>query len=99
MDESPEEDLSVDELLGWAEFCCWSALVMAPVIYWIQGPSVSNDQYIVRSALVVIVSVGALILRGRALLLKRKNSAGISQASHNAPTETEPLPPVPSTRS
>jgi hypothetical protein len=66
--EKPDEEIDLEELLGWAEFCSWSALVMALIIYWLQGPSVSPDQYVVRTALVVISGLGALSLRGRVLI-------------------------------
>jgi len=52
----------------WAEFCAWSALVMTPIIWWLQGPSVSSDQIVVRTALVVISGVVAVGLRGGKLV-------------------------------
>jgi hypothetical protein len=61
MDEA--DNWSVDEALGWIEFCCWSALAMAPLIYWLQGPSVSKDQFVVRIGLVVMAAIGGGSLR------------------------------------
>src|SRR5262249_45152252 len=56
-----------DEILGWTQFCAWAALLMNPVIWWLQGPSVSTDQFVVRTALVVCAATGGIGLRIRAL--------------------------------
>lgn len=68
------DEIDLEEGLGWAEFCAWSALVMTPIIWWLQGPSVSTDQFVVRTSLVVISGVVAIGLRVRALVLKRRSS-------------------------
>jgi hypothetical protein len=39
MDDWESDTLELAEILYWAEFCAWSALVMTPVIWWLQGPS------------------------------------------------------------
>ena len=59
----PNDDLSLDELLPWLEFGCWTALVLAPILYYVNGPSVSTDQAYVRSGLVVIAAAGSITLR------------------------------------
>jgi hypothetical protein len=71
MDENENDELSLPELLGWAEFCSWSALVMAPIIYWLQGESVSHDQFVVRTALVLLAAAGGIGLRCRAWRRRR----------------------------
>ena len=65
--------------LGWAEFVCWTALILSPLIWWLQGPSVSNDQFVVRTALVSIAGAGAGVLRVRALVRRFRSAA------HSAP--------------
>lgn len=72
-DDSRQDELSVGEVLGWAEFCAWTTLVMAPIIYWQQGPSVSYDQQVARTGLVVLAVLAAIGLRIRAILEKRRN--------------------------
>ncbi|MCA9142629.1 MAG: hypothetical protein KDB05_07575 [Planctomycetales bacterium] len=57
------DDLSLEELLPWLEFGCWTALVLAPILYWVNGPSVSSDQFVVRTGLVIVAAVGAATLR------------------------------------
>ena len=70
---SPEgDDLDLQEFLGWIEFGCWSALVMAPIIYWLQGPSVSHDQFVVRTALVIIAASAGVGLRAQAMIHRRR---------------------------
>ena len=54
---------SVDELLGWTEFACWTALVLAPFLYWVNGSSVSTDQLVTRTVLVILSAGGAVGLR------------------------------------
>lgn len=58
-----DDDISPDELRQWLEFSCWTALVMAPILYWLNGPSVSTDQFVVRTGLVVIAACGGIGLR------------------------------------
>ena len=72
MSEQTPDELDVQEVRGWAEFCSWAALVMAPIIWWLQGPSVSTDQFVVRTGLVVIAAVGGMTLRCLALFRKRR---------------------------
>ncbi len=73
-DQPTDDQLTPEELLGWAEFCCWTALVLAPLIYWLQGPSVSTDQFVVRTGLVVLAAVGAIVLRTLALVRKFRDA-------------------------
>ena len=69
--EQPDE-IDLDEFLGWAEFCAWAALVMTPIIWWLQGESVSTDQFVVRCSLVVISACVGVGLRARAMCRRRK---------------------------
>jgi membrane protein DedA with SNARE-associated domain len=57
-----EPELTWPDVLGWIEFGCWCALIMAPVIYWIQGPSVSLDQRISRTIVVLVAITGVIVL-------------------------------------
>ena len=66
MTEHPDpanEELSLDEILPWLEFGCWTALVLAPLLYYVNGPSVSTDQAVVRTGLVILAAFGAITLR------------------------------------
>ncbi len=60
MSDSPA---SPTDLLGWLEFACWTVLVLAPLLRWVNGPAVSADQLVVRTTLVVLAAVGAVGLR------------------------------------
>lgn len=66
------QELSSAEIRGWVEFGCWTILALAPVLYWVNGPAVSPDQFVVRSALIAIAASGALGLRTLALVRRRK---------------------------
>jgi hypothetical protein len=74
MDDDAADTLELAEILSWAEFCAWSALVMTPIIWWLQGPSVSTDQFVVRTGLVVISASVAVGLRGWALVQRRRDA-------------------------
>lgn len=69
--QSPEQEMTASELLGWIEFGCWSALLMTPILYLINRPAVSFDQTVMRGLVVIVALTGAL---GLALVrLKCKN--------------------------
>ena len=72
MGDQKSDSLDVVEIRHWAEFCAWSALVMTPIIWWLQGPSVSTDQFVVRTGLIVISASVAIALRGQALLQRHR---------------------------
>lgn len=81
MEEFEGDVWNVDEVVGWAEFCCWSALAMAPIIYWLQGSSVSNDQFVVRKALVICAAAGGIVLRTRAISRRRGSPKSATPSS------------------
>ncbi|MCL4202165.1 MAG: hypothetical protein KJ000_06705 [Pirellulaceae bacterium] len=62
---SSDAPLSNDELLGWIELACWTMLVLWPLLYWANGPAVSTDQLVMRTALLCVSALGALALRIR----------------------------------
>jgi hypothetical protein len=84
-----DEGIDIQEFLGWAEFCAWSALVMTPILWWLQGPSVSTDQFVVRTALVAIAATTGIALRIRALI-QRIRSSPSRQAANDSAQRAEP---------
>lgn len=58
-----ERQISREELLGWAEFACWTVVVLAPSLWWVNGPAVSTDQFVVRATLTVVAVIGGVSLR------------------------------------
>jgi len=76
MNDEPTDDLDPEEVFGWAEFCAWSALVMTPMIWWLQGHSVSTDQFVVRTSLIVISALVGVGLRIRAWIHRRRGRGG-----------------------
>ena len=59
--QSPDEpQMSASELLGWIEFGCWAALAMTPILYLINGPSVSFDQTVMRCLVVLAALAGGV---------------------------------------
>ncbi|MGO8749821.1 MAG: hypothetical protein ACLQNE_28080 [Thermoguttaceae bacterium] len=59
--------------LPWpAEFCCWTTVALAPLLTWVNGPAVSADQFVVRTALFCLALAGGIGLRVASLLRKRR---------------------------
>ncbi len=69
-----ERELTPEEVRYWFEFGCWTTLVLAPFLYWFNGPSVSKDQFVVRTALIIFAAGGAIGLRWYAWRKPRKQS-------------------------
>src|SRR5579871_40071 len=87
MNDDYRDELTSAETLYWAECFAWMMLVMTPIIWWLQGPSVSTDQFVVRKSLLVISGVAAIGLR-IAALRRRRRSAPYAQPP------AEPAPPA-----
>jgi MYXO-CTERM domain-containing protein len=75
-----ERAIGNDELFGWMEFACWTMLCLSPWLYWANGPAVSTDQLVIRTALVALAAVGALALRIRRWRRTRQANANPEQA-------------------
>lgn len=58
-----DDDIDPTEMRIWIEFSAWCALVMTPIIWWLQGPSVSTDQFVVRTGLVILSAVVGIGMR------------------------------------
>ena len=67
-----DDDITWEEVSYWLEFGCWTSLVLFPFLRWINGPSVSTDQLVVRTGLVVLAALGAIGLRAYKLLRARR---------------------------
>lgn len=60
---SDDREPTWDEIRTWAEFYCWTTLILAPVINWLNGPAVSDDQFVVRTGLIIAAMCGGIGLR------------------------------------
>src|SRR5665213_2145907 len=81
MKDAESDTVEATQILGWAEFCAWSGLVMTPIIWWLQGASVSTDQFVVRTGLVVISACAGVGLRGWAIVQRRRAAKGARPGS------------------
>jgi hypothetical protein len=68
----PHIEPGTNETVGWTELFAWMAFAMTPIIWWLQGPSVSTDQFIVRCALLSGSGCAAVALRAAAVLRHRR---------------------------
>lgn len=57
-----------------AEFCCWTMVVLAPILTWVNGPSVSTDQFVVRTIVFSLSVCGAIVLRVRNFVHSRQRA-------------------------
>lgn len=46
-----------------AEFCCWVVVLLAPVLRWIKGAAVTDDQFYIQVATVTMALFAATGLR------------------------------------
>jgi len=85
-----DEPLTPQEIAYWAEFACWTVVVLWPFLYWVNGPAVSTDQLVVRTALVVLSLIGAITLR----LTQDHAQSQQAQARHHTPGDRPPCCPT-----
>ncbi|MFO1020060.1 MAG: hypothetical protein U0903_05115 [Planctomycetales bacterium] len=69
---STDDAASAQSVLGWAEYCCWVAVILMPLLIWWNGPAVSDDQAVVRTGVMVLAGIGAVGLRVYAFLQSRR---------------------------
>lgn len=51
------------ETLPAAEFCCWVVVLLAPMLRWINGAAVTDDQFYIQVGLTALALLGAVTLR------------------------------------
>jgi hypothetical protein len=82
------ETLTNEEIPGWIEFSCWTMLVLTPVLYYVNGPAVSPDQLVVRTALVIVALIGGASLRFRRWRMnRRRQSQQLEQTTTGCPDD------------
>lgn len=88
MSNPPNDKPDLVQITQWVEFSAWSSLVMTPIIWWLQGPSVSTDQFVVRTALVAVSACVAVGLRGWVVLQRwRADKAAKTPGTNLHPTK------------
>ncbi len=82
------DDITTEEVIQNLEFCLWTAVVLIPILYYINGASVSNDQWYMRAGLVAVAYVGAPLMTW--IRRKRCRAAGnaVTEANHTADKST-----------
>jgi len=65
------DKLTVNQLRQWGEQFCWMITVITPVVCWLQGESVSKDQFIVRVSLLLLSASGGIAFRTAAFFRNR----------------------------
>jgi hypothetical protein len=70
MNEQMQPQGTVDQ---WflAEFCCWTMVILAPILTWVNGPAVSADQHVVRVTVFAFALAGAVGIRVRNIIHRR----------------------------
>lgn len=63
-----------EPISSWAlaEFCCWTMVVLAPILTLVNGPAVSTDQFVVRTAVFVLALGGGVGLRVANIVRRRR---------------------------
>ncbi len=58
-----DEPIHFRDIAPGIELACWTVLLLAPMLRWINGPAVTNDQFVVQVTLVSMALAGAVGLR------------------------------------
>ena len=66
-DDESSGDIHFGDIAPAMEFVCWIVVLLAPLLRWIDGPSVTDDQFVVQIALFSLALLGAVGLRLYAL--------------------------------
>ena len=74
-DQRVDDEITLEEVLYWLEFGCWTTICLCPFLYYINGPSVSPDQAVIRTGLVICSVVGAVGLRAFKLARSRRGTS------------------------
>ena len=62
-DDMKSEAVDCRETLPAAEFCCWVVVLLAPMLRWINGAAVTDDQFYIQVGLTTLALLGAVTLR------------------------------------
>lgn len=57
------------------EFSCWVVVALAPFLRWVNGPAVTDDQFVIQVTLVIVALAGAVGLRIYNWRIGRQESA------------------------
>jgi hypothetical protein len=63
VDEPSGESVRFRDVAPAIEFMCWVVVVLAPILRWVNGAAVTDDQFVVQVALVCLALGGAVGLR------------------------------------
>jgi hypothetical protein len=63
VDEQPLAPVDWRETLPAAEFCCWVVVFLAPLLRWINGKAVTDDQAAIQATLFSTALLTAIGLR------------------------------------
>ena len=59
--ESPA--LQIADIAPALEFCCWVVVALAPLLRWVNGAAVTNDQFVIQATLITFAAISAIGLR------------------------------------
>ena len=79
--EETDGELTTDEILSHLEFGLWTAVVLIPILYYVNGAAVSQDQWVMRAMLVGIAYCGAPAMRWIRWRRGRKSNEATSAAA------------------
>jgi hypothetical protein len=63
MHKHPQQSVRFRDVTPALEFTCWTVVALAPILRWVNGPAVTNDQFTIQVTLSTLAIVGAISLR------------------------------------
>lgn len=55
--------IQIADIAPALEFCCWVVIALVPLLRWVNGAAVTNDQFVIQATLVAAAASGAIGLR------------------------------------
>lgn len=56
-----DDTITLRDILLTIEMFCWLTLAFIPLLRWVSGDSVSDDQYVIRCMLTGFATIGAVL--------------------------------------
>lgn len=69
-DDESADDIHFRDVAPAMEFVCWVVVLLAPLLRWINGPAVTDDQFVVQVTLFSMALLGGIGLRLYQILLR-----------------------------
>jgi hypothetical protein len=82
-DNRSTKEVRFRDIASAIEFACWTVVALAPLLRWVNGAAVTNDQFVIQIGLTSVALVGAISLRCSNILATRRGVRHSQAQSHS----------------